>query len=240
MIARIVTGALVLFALQAAPGLAGSPDRTAQTGGQGPDLWTGLYVGIGADLAQVADRSTEFGAGTADPNGFSGLTEDSLSAPGFHIGYGFAFDDVVLSLEARVQKGRTYSKDGQIVAGTRSAFFDTSYSSDRSWQVVARTGMRHGAAGLAYVMAGIAGADYTRGYYSSGAPDGEFFRGTEHGKVFGVGYEQMVSDHLSARCELSRTFYDSVSLSPQQAWSGLDDVHRASKTSLSVALSAYF
>lgn len=204
------------------------------------DIWSGPYFGVGAGFENSIDRSTEYEAGTSESNGYTGLNSDSNGVVNLHIGYGWAVNRFVFSLEARIQGGTSESKDFQMLDGEEDPLYSTSYSSNFSKQLVTRLGYKIHESALGYMVLGLSAADYTRGYYSPSAPDGEFFSGTDNGKIIGLGYERRLSKRLGVRLEVSRSFYDEVIITPQSAWSSLDDIHNLEKTSISIALSQYF
>lgn len=197
-------------------------------------------MGLGAEYGRLADRSDEYVGGTITSNGFSGLNVDTPTAVSLHLGYNVEVKDFVLGVEAKLRKGTAENKDFQLLSGLRTPDFSTSYDSDTSWQIVGRAGVRVGTRGLAYAALGLAGAKVTRGYYSSSAPDGEFFSGTDTGTVIGLGYGHMMSGQWSMRVEVTRIEYNRVTHTPVAAWSSLDDTHRAQSTSLSLSITRHF
>lgn len=218
-------------AQEARPGSEATTDRAD---------WSGFYIGFGAEYGGLTDSSGEYVAGTNVSNGFSGRNSDTSVGINLHLGYNVEVGNFVLGVEGRLRHGTTEDKDFQIVSGARTPDFSTSYASDRSWQIVARSGVRVGQDGLAYVALGRASANVTRGYYSSSNPAGEVFSGTDRGTIIGLGYERMMAESWSMRIEVSHIRYEQVTHTPAAVWSGLDDTHRARATSVSLSLSKHF
>lgn len=203
--------------------------------------YTGFYAGIGVGQGEIEDPYYELRRRDGLPNGWSGEHNDTSNLISLALGHNWKNDNLILGLEARIQK-RNFNAHSFQIDNTGNVDTDnfTTYESDLSKQLVFKIGTLLDAKNHVYLSIGRVETDYTRTYTTTDLFDAsDSIKSSEYGNLFGVGYETFISDNLSIRGEINRIRYDKTVNNPA-SWARIDDHHEATENTLLITLSHYF